>query len=311
MNSSGDKMTSKTSTHLTTATTQPLKIMTSIMLGLIVVGCASKPIHQRPHGFYQHGIPERYQVRRGDTVSKIAARYDLNWREISRINRLDANHTIRVGQWLVLTPTSNSRYQPIPAKTNPAPQRPINVIRDVKPIHQSSVTTALPHTISKSNPTPNHHPIPNSTPNSITTVSPDNNSHIYTNIAHVQPFGYPTDRRLNIARHFGTPVYLNGRPTQSEGTWFLGGNNEPIKATQSGEVIQTTQTATGDVIDILHEGGFISSYFHVKDVMVKQGQRVNKGEVIAKMRQQQSGMALLELRIAQHGNYINPMMLLK
>lgn len=305
--SSGDKMTLKISTHLTTATTQPLKIMTSIMLGLAVVGCASKPIHQRPHGFYQQAIPERYQVRRGDTVSKIAARYGLNWREISRINRLDANHTIRVGQWLVLTPTSNNRYQPLPIKNNSAPQRPINVIRDVKPIHQSSVTTSLPHTMPKANPTLNHHPIPNS----ITTVSPDNNSHIYTNITHMQSFGYPTDRRLNIARHFGTPVYLNGHPTVSEGTWFLGNNNEPIKATQSGEVIQTTQTATGNIIDILHEGGFISSYFHVKDVMVKQGQRVHKGQVIAKMRQQQSGMALLELRIAQHGNYINPMMLLK
>ncbi|WP_062497987.1 M23 family metallopeptidase [Moraxella lacunata] len=88
-----------------------------ITLGLALSACANKPTYQQNNAQTtitppvsspaRQGVPQRYQVQRGDTVSKIATRYGLNWREVSRINRLDSNHTIRVGQWLTLWHTSN------------------------------------------------------------------------------------------------------------------------------------------------------------------------------------------------------------
>lgn len=48
------------------------------------------------------GVPSHYQVKKGDTISKIATRYGLNWRELASLNRLDDKYTIRQGQWLTL-----------------------------------------------------------------------------------------------------------------------------------------------------------------------------------------------------------------
>lgn len=79
------------------------------ILTLALSACANKPTYQKTNttdinrpAINTQGIPRQYQVQRGDTVAKIAGRYGLNWREVSRLNQLDSNHTIRVGQWLTL-----------------------------------------------------------------------------------------------------------------------------------------------------------------------------------------------------------------
>ena len=87
----------------------------------ILAGCASKPTYNSTSGSGSHrtsgsgglaigsqvitdsqGVPNRYQVKQGDTVSKIAQRYGLNWREIGHINNLNSSYTIYTGQWLTL-----------------------------------------------------------------------------------------------------------------------------------------------------------------------------------------------------------------
>lgn len=93
---------------------------------LLLSACASKPTPPaktattRPSVNYAH-IPQRYQVKSGDTVAKIASRYGLNWREISHMNRLDANHTIRVGQWLTLHQGASSHAKTAPTTPTQPP----------------------------------------------------------------------------------------------------------------------------------------------------------------------------------------------
>jgi lipoprotein NlpD len=48
--------------------------------------------------------PERYVVRPEDTLYSIAWRHDLDYRDLARWNRIDADFRIRVGQVLVLGP---------------------------------------------------------------------------------------------------------------------------------------------------------------------------------------------------------------
>lgn len=59
---------------------------------------------QRP--VYVNGVPSFHIVRSGDTVSKIATRYRLDYRQIGALNGLDSNYTIHVGQRLLLLPRS-------------------------------------------------------------------------------------------------------------------------------------------------------------------------------------------------------------
>lgn len=82
-----------------------------VLSAMVVFGlsaCATKPSH-RAHVnaapkvvTNAKGVPNYYLVQRGDTVSQIATRYGLNYRQVGAINRLDSQYTIYVGQWLKL-----------------------------------------------------------------------------------------------------------------------------------------------------------------------------------------------------------------
>lgn len=84
-----------------------LKGLALAVLGgaLMLSGCATKPTYQPTGPVVQvntRGVPNYYQVKSGDTVSHIAARYGLNYRQIGALNRLDSRYTIYAGQWLKL-----------------------------------------------------------------------------------------------------------------------------------------------------------------------------------------------------------------
>lgn len=111
---------------------------------LTVSGCATKPTYQNNNVSgpqivtNNQGVPNYHLVKRGDTVSQIAERYRLNYRQIGALNNLDSKYTIYTGQWLKLwqgnqaasttTYNANNRspvntrptYTPSPAPT-PAP----------------------------------------------------------------------------------------------------------------------------------------------------------------------------------------------
>lgn len=113
-------------------------------LALAVTGCATKPTYQNPAQsgptivVNNQGVPNYYLVKRGDTVSQIASRYRLNYRQVGALNGLDSRYTIYSGQWLKLwqgdqgntarnrynepttTPAARPQYVP-PATTAPSP----------------------------------------------------------------------------------------------------------------------------------------------------------------------------------------------
>ena len=73
-----------------------------------MVGCATKPTYQSANQAgpkiitNNQGVPNYHRVQRGDTVSQVAARYNLNYRQIGSLNGLDSKYTIYSGQWLTL-----------------------------------------------------------------------------------------------------------------------------------------------------------------------------------------------------------------
>lgn len=125
------------------AKTGPTMKLTSLavaVLGgvLMLSGCATKPTIQATGPVVQvnaQGVPNYYKVKSGDTVSQIAARYGLNYRQLGALNRLDSRYTIYAGQWLKLweggravasnRPSSNTRpvTQP-PVQTSPPVTQP-------------------------------------------------------------------------------------------------------------------------------------------------------------------------------------------
>ena len=78
-------------------------IGTMAVATLSVVGCATKPTYQSANQAgpkiitNAQGVPNYHRVQRGDTVSQIAARYRLNYRQIGAMNNLDSKYTIYSG----------------------------------------------------------------------------------------------------------------------------------------------------------------------------------------------------------------------
>jgi lipoprotein NlpD len=77
------------------------KLIISSAVVILMAGCASKPV-VNPAQSRLVVIPQYYTVKSGDTLSQIAARFNLDYREIARINNIDSRYTIYTNQSLRL-----------------------------------------------------------------------------------------------------------------------------------------------------------------------------------------------------------------
>lgn len=243
-------------------------------------------------------VPDRYQVRFGDTVSGISARYGLNWREVSAINQLDANHTIRVGQWLTLRgasrtiprvpykpPQSKSPYYPPIAKEVPI----------VKPSAQPAPTPSQaqpPVVIAPVMPVPVSRPVQGQA------LQPA-----------MTPFIYPAGPSNVVVKEFGAPLN-NGK---TEGIFLSGRAGDVVIASKTG-VASIVRTGAGErpMIVLEHEGGYSTTYLDVHETSIRARQTIRAGDRLGVMTSQTaSGLALFEFRVAKNGQYIDPISVLR
>ncbi|WP_323843079.1 M23 family metallopeptidase [Moraxella sp. Pampa] len=277
-----------------------LQVMTVGVFGMAVLtGCASKPTYQQNKKsttlnvanistdpkivMDSRGVPSHHLVRQGDTVSKIAERYGLDWRTIGRINNLNAQYTIYTGQWLVLWQGNES----VSIKTSITP-----VQQTVAPPNQTLTTTKT--VLTKPADTPQ---VVANKPLSVGSVG-------------LMQFRYPVSSSNPVVRRFGT-TNINGKAVTSQGMWFSGRAGDAVLASRTGTVLHADGNIDGAMIAIAHTDGFVSNYFHIYNAQVKSGQTVQAGQQIATMRPQADGMALLEFRISRNSSYIDPLSVLK
>ncbi len=257
----------------------------AMMSVLLVAGCASAPNDKTGSGSKSTNLkaPNRYQVQQGDTVSKIALRYGLDWRALSRLNQLDANHTIYVGQWLVLKGV---------AKSTPtqAPSHPTGVMAPKPPV--TTTAPALSTVVYEPTPT-----LQQDTP--------------LVGSSGVMQFRYPVSKENKVARQFG----VNVGGVASEGMFFSGKEGDVVSATQAGVVVLADKAAANNersVVMVQHKDGYTSSYFDIKNIQVATGQNINAGDKIGIMQQKtSSGIAVFEFRMTKNGRYIDPVSVLR
>ncbi|VEW11412.1 Murein hydrolase activator NlpD precursor [Moraxella caviae] len=301
-------MVQQTQPHFDQAIHQPNKgkfsgkwLVAACAAAIVLAGCASKPTYQSGASASEkvltnnRGVPNRYLVKQGDTVSKIAERYGLNWRELGRMNNLDGNYTIYTGQWLTLWQGS--------ANNNVG--RVQNTRTQSQPPRQSTNTRTQTNTQATRNPTPSQPAPVAPAPAAASTNTPIIGS------AGVMQFSYPVAKNVPVVRRFGT-VTINGQTVSSEGMWFSGTDNEAVLASRAGTVIHADgNNVQGSMVMIQHSDGFVTSYIHIKDASVRSGDSVRAGQQIAKMKRQSNGASLLEFRVAKNSAYVDPLMVLK
>jgi len=94
----------------------------------------------------------------------------------------------------------------------------------------------------------------------------------------------------------------------NKGVNIAGRLNEPVRAAAAGRVVYSGDGVRGygNLIIIKHNSSFLSAYAYNQRNLVRVGDRVQVGQMIARMGQDNAGKVMLHFEIRRNGHPVNP-----
>jgi len=193
----------------------------------------------------------------GETLSKISRRYGRSIPDIARANNIEPHATLKIGERIVIPATRTSST----AGKNGQPLA--NQTPKVPPAAKQSGTEPSPQQASVVAPT-NETPAPATGAVKATDATP--------------MFRWPVKGR--VIAGFGPKP--NGQ--QNDGINLAVPEDTPIKAAEDGVVAYAGNELKGygNLVLIRHPNGYVTAYAHAKELTVKRGDPVKRGQVIGK-----------------------------
>ncbi len=283
----------------------PRLALLTLVLGL-VAGCTSTtrqapvvdrapPVQTRPaQPRVEEPKPDEkgmYTVRKGDTLLRIALDHGENYRDLVAWNNLRDPDDIKVGQVLrVAEPegkkTAGVTTQPVPMPP-PATQPPRKTAprADKKPYSETNVAEVQKETAPRVEPAPPPAPAVAATPG--VTASDERLSWMW-----------PSDGRI-IA------TFDEGR---NKGIDIAGKMGQQVVAAGAGKVMYAGSgiRGYGNLVIVKHSNSLLSAYAHNRKIVVKEGDNVAKGQVIAEMGDSDAELVKLHFEIRQQGKPVDP-----
>lgn len=105
--------------------------------------------------------------------------------------------------------------------------------------------------------------------------------------------------------------YSSSDPTR-KGIKIGGKPGQAIRATEAGQVVYSGNglLGYGRLVIIKHNDNYLSAYGHNAKLLVKEGDKINKGKQIATMGRSNEGKSMLHFEIRRDGKPVNPLSLL-
>jgi lipoprotein NlpD len=220
-----------------------------------------------------------HTVQRGDTLYSIALRYGVDVRELARWNGLSDGSVLSVGQTLRLTPpTGVATVTPV-APAGSTEVRPL-------PAPGSAGTTPPPVTGVAAAPT---------APPTDTRPDP------------VKPA--PTESTVQWLWPAPGKVIETFEETRNKGIDIAGNEGDPVLVAADGEVVYVGSALRGygNLVIVKHNEEFISAYAHNRQILVKQGQGVKRGQRIAEIGRTDADRTKLHFEIRRQGKPVDPL----
>ncbi len=217
-------------------------------------------------------------VIKGDTLYSIAWNYGHDFRDVAVWNGIQAPYLIYPGQVIRLKPppaTKTTAVQPGPIVSKQAPPGPVIERAPTPPASQKPVKAPRV---------------------SVNTAS--------------KPQGLSD--RISWSWPVKGKIIKTGSLTSKKGVDIAGRLGQDIKAAARGNVVYSGSglLGYGRLIIIKHNERFLSAYAHNRELLVKEGDSVSKGQVIARMGANSKGQAQLHFEIRENGKSVNPLSLL-
>jgi murein DD-endopeptidase MepM/ murein hydrolase activator NlpD len=194
-------------------------------------------------------------VAAGDTLSKIARLYHKPVGDIAKANNLQSTTTLNVGERIVIPGAA-----PVPAKPSAAapavPAKPaaLSAVKDISPVQSANVVTPAPDALDK------------------------DAAKVAEGTGALPKFRWPANGRVISA--YGPTT--NGQ--QNDGINIALPENTPVKAAEDGVVAYAGNELKGygNLVLVRHPNGYVTAYAHAKELLVKRGDQVKRGQVIAR-----------------------------
>ena len=266
-----------------------------------VPGAASASASARP-GFYA--------VKRGDTLYSIALEQGVDYRELAQWNRLDDPSKLRVGQELrVTSPEDRSAVQigstrvPGEIESRPLGSSQAGSSPPPQAAQQTGTLTSpkalrLPYSEQNLASLSRGDTRPEAKPEARPEARPEAAKPPADRDPDAIEFSWPARGRLLAG--FSEP--------NNKGLDIAGKPGDPVLAAAAGRVMYTGSgiRGYGKLIVIKHDNNFNSVYAHNRELLVKEGQNVTRGQRIAELGDTDSDTPKLHFEIRKSGKPVDP-----
>ncbi len=238
--------------------------------------------------------PSVHVVNPGETLASIARHNHISVAELARANNIDASAKLKLGTRLNV-PSKAA------AAAAPAPAAPIGVVATAPagatvPAANAKVAIATPQQsarLAQANPPPEEVEAPAVKPGEATGALPTFRWPVRGKV--IAGYGAKTNGKSNDGINLAVP----------EGT--------PIKAAEDGVVAYSGNELKGygNLILVRHSNGYVTAYAHASELMVKRGDTIKRGQIIAKSGQSgEVGSPQLHFEIRKGSQPVDPLQFL-
>lgn len=280
------------------------------------------------------GEVRTYTVKRGDTLKGIAVDHGLDYRELAAWNNLENPNRLFVGQVLRVSPPGEAvtagatGVQTMPLRTAPPVQA-----GDVPPVASTSAPAPVPGArntetyktqpkavkepyseqalrdvqraagaVASVAPAPPAPPEISPPPVALA-VEPKaaaKSASVAADDGDKLDWGWPAKGKI---------VAGFSEATSLKGIDIAGSAGQPVTASAGGKVVYAGSglRGYGKLIIIKHNDAYLSAYAHNRDILVKEGQQVVKGQKIAEMGNTDADQVKLHFEIRRQGKPVDPL----
>ncbi|MDR1529948.1 MAG: peptidoglycan DD-metalloendopeptidase family protein [Burkholderiales bacterium] len=276
---------------------------------MVVINGVAQPRAATGEGAQVTGKAEHI-VRQGDTLYSIAMQNDLNPQDIAVWNRINDPSKIAVGQTIRLTPPDSDAQTAIAVTTAP--------LQTVPPVGASPSATTSPTIASssgalKTSPKAVKEPYseqklaamssgvteqPTSSAQSLAVPTPATTASTLA----IDGLNWMWPTQGNIIARFSDNVGMKGID-------IAGSFGQPVVACAAGRVVYAGSglPSYGNLIIVKHNDTYLSVYAHNKEMLIKEGQQVARGQKIAEMGNSGTNQVKLHFEVRQDGKPVDPM----
>jgi len=275
--------------------------------------------------------PDTHTVKKGDTLFSIGLEYGYYYKDIARVNNIEAPYVIRIGQTLKLAALKDKSADT--AETKAAQEQSDGVV--TYPINTDTVSTSTNTATTPSviainepkairepysdaalkTPLPAAKPVAAATPSATKTIEAKPAQEVKETKIETKPetkaetkASTETVGSLSWAWPTKGKVISGFNDGGNKGIDIAGNKGQPIQAAAPGKVIYSGSDLRGygKLVIVKHNNTYLSVYANNSNILVKEGQQVSAGQKIAEMGDTDSNTVKLHFEIRQQGKSVDP-----